>query len=781
MARGAAMRSRALAVLLAVAGVLTAQQIEAVTRLPDSFGLPWYPTLAFDAENRLLFLAGMAESLYVFSEDSGRVFARVGPFGEVSQLFCDSRTGLVFGPTWDGAVVSYDWPAQRAGVRVGIGVDPAGAHWVAAAQLLYVAGTDGDLVAVDPATGAVLSRRQLWSGRASSTGFAAHDSTRFACYRSGDSTVCLLDAAGDSLLAWLQLPGRVGALATDAGRASIYCSSLDDSLVRIVDFESATAIDSVAVEHRFDFLAVDPATGFVYAGCKESLVVYEPGMRGVLSRFDSGRGSVRSCLFPPDRDSAVVVYDGMWSEGWVAVFDRGTAQVIAGWENWSWFSDLAYAPPSGRLYLGYGDGSVGRDAMTGRIGWLGSSEYRLRDIAVCPAARAVYCAPDETYGLVRFDEAAPALTRVFVPERYVSHIAANDSGTRLYVISDGGEAAVFDPRRDSAPRRTLELNRVACTGTGLGAFFVGSWDRTLTAVDCASDSIRFELSLAERPAVMSCFEATGMLYVLGERRTLTIVDGRLGRVVAEVDVGSRPMSVAVAPGDGLLYVVRSGRDRLLTLNAQTGEMVDSVRLSVQPVALVFDSLTGKLYVAAADSGLYVVDCGGASVPRSLPARVTPKASALLLFPDQGRLLCLSSHAASGVVTYVRCLDDSVMARLELPAEVFALRPGSRSDQVYALADEPSMLIRLSVCGRPAYEVVAGVSGPAGRASVVRGVLSLPARVSGRLVDAAGRLVRELHPGDNDLAGVAPGVYFVRERAVGGAAATAGRRRVVITR
>jgi hypothetical protein len=51
-------------------------------------------------------------------------------------------------------------------------------------------------------------------------------------------------------------------------------------------------------------------------------------------------------------------------------------------------------------------------------------------------------------------------------------------------------------------------------------------------------------------------------------------------------------------------------------------------------------------------------------------------------------------------------------------------------------------------------------------TVVRGVLLLPASgvergASSVLLDAAGRKVAELHPGANDVSGLAPGVYFVR--------------------
>ncbi|MFO7675444.1 MAG: hypothetical protein R6X12_03905 [bacterium] len=47
------------------------------------------------------------------------------------------------------------------------------------------------------------------------------------------------------------------------------------------------------------------------------------------------------------------------------------------------------------------------------------------------------------------------------------------------------------------------------------------------------------------------------------------------------------------------------------------------------------------------------------------------------------------------------------------------------------------------------------------ATIVRGALRLPGAERAQMLDAAGRKVRELEPGVNDLAGLSPGVYFVR--------------------
>lgn len=62
-------------------------------------------------------------------------------------------------------------------------------------------------------------------------------------------------------------------------------------------------------------------------------------------------------------------------------------------------------------------------------------------------------------------------------------------------------------------------------------------------------------------------------------------------------------------------------------------------------------------------------------------------------------------------------------------------------------------------------------------TVARGTLRLGAGCFALVLDAAGRQVRELAPGANDVTGLAPGVYFLEVRS----AAIAGRQRLMLVR
>jgi len=64
------------------------------------------------------------------------------------------------------------------------------------------------------------------------------------------------------------------------------------------------------------------------------------------------------------------------------------------------------------------------------------------------------------------------------------------------------------------------------------------------------------------------------------------------------------------------------------------------------------------------------------------------------------------------------------------------------------------------------------AGPKPQATVVRDVLWLTSSAgTSRLLDTSGRIVRELQPGANDVHGLAPGIYYIREVPRHGAAST----------
>jgi hypothetical protein len=95
---------------------------------------------------------------------------------------------------------------------------------------------------------------------------------------------------------------------------------------------------------------------------------------------------------------------------------------------------------------------------------------------------------------------------------------------------------------------------------------------------------------------------------------------------------------------------------------------------------------------------------------------------------------------------------------------------------FLLSGEPAMPVWV-----PAGSGVAGAPSFARQpvaATVVRGVLCLRGGEPAVLLDRAGRKVADLVPGDNDLVGIATGVYFLCPASGVGRQASSGRKVVV---
>jgi hypothetical protein len=111
---------------------------------------------------------------------------------------------------------------------------------------------------------------------------------------------------------------------------------------------------------------------------------------------------------------------------------------------------------------------------------------------------------------------------------------------------------------------------------------------------------------------------------------------------------------------------------------------------------------------------------------------------------------------------VQYLGDTVRLRFRFMSDGSVVYAGSYIDDV-------------RITGRHASAGIAENPGTEGRTAnrlptIVRGVLLVPLASDNRpqaaswLLDISGRRVLDLQPGANDVRGLAPGVYFVREQA-----------------
>jgi YVTN family beta-propeller protein len=276
-------------------------------------------------------------------------------------------------------------------------------------------------------------------------------------------------------------------------------------------------------------------------------------------------------------------------------------------------------------------------------------------------------------------------------------------------------------------------------------FCANTNSNTVSVIGYESLNVRKTLAVGTRPVAFA--EAAGLcvLVVNSGSNNVSVIDPLNDSVTGTYEVGTSPAAVACyrgRPDQALAYVANSGSDNVSVIDLILDTVVATIPVGDMPQALAVDSFNGKVYCAnELSDNVSVIDCSTNTVVATFPAYYTPVAVLTTLY---GR-------------TYVACTNGS---------------------SVVVIADSPAVGIEES------FKPQAPSHKP--QATVVHGVLWLQwdrTQNTGHraeLLDASGRNVLALKAGANDVRGLAPGVYFIREPSAAGGERLAVQK-VVIAR
>jgi YVTN family beta-propeller protein len=213
------------------------------------------------------------------------------------------------------------------------------------------------------------------------------------------------------------------------------------------------------------------------------------------------------------------------------------------------------------------------------------------------------------------------------------------------------------------------------------------------------------------------------------------------------------------------------------IDCSTNAVVKTVRVGTGPAALCYNPRRNRVYCANGQSySVSVIDCSLDSViativigPGHLPGR-------MYYNPDLDRVYLANGGADN--VKVIDCATNTVRRTVNVghsPVE-FACYPVELRTYVANNGSSSISVLKDTMPGvQESHEPQAAGIRP--RATIVRGVLRLrdchpvSAGETGGciqpvLLDVAGRKVLDLRSGANDVRGLAPGVYFVREQRAG---------------
>lgn len=411
-----------------------------------------------------------------------------------------------------------------------------------------------------------------------------------------------------------------------------------------------------------------------------------------------------------------------------------------------------------------------------------------------------------------FDGASDRLRGVWREDYYAMGLFADPTHGKLYCLGEPRFVTVVDPLANEV------LADIPLPGYPEAIAFnaadhkvyvaVDKYEEegdALAVIDALGDSMLAEIPLAHSQDYLAYDADRDLLYAADYySRFVLAIDGKSDCVVDSFHIHESPVGLVYNNATHRLYILGSTEITVKTpgVHGQNNYITTGAALP----CFVLDPSGTELYGSSPNSeSLYFIDCVGESLARVIP--VSAPAAALSYDYEHDRLYC--AHGDVGGVSVVDCAKGFV--RAAIPVSASSVYWDAGTDAVYCLGDSgltvvdgrthrllATLKIRWPVgvasapdwprvyvadYDSPCLAIIRTDSGPRVRAvpdeqaTIARGSLRWAGKEQAAVFDRTGRRVGNLHPGENDVGRLAPGVYFVRDAQAEARAV----RKVVVTR
>ena len=616
---------------------------------------------------------------------------------------------------------------------------------------VYVTNLDG-VVAIDCAGDSIISVIPTMTDRYWSQ---AYSPVSHKLYRGGDDLV-VIDCLTDSIIKRSRSPQFFAFMVYNPANNRVYCDYGSSAIVAI-DCATDSIVAAIVPPTGFDCLAsgLNPVTGRFYfdTGDHHSIIGI---VDAVADTFVGTLIAGRHGFQPPYPNFGV---DPVNDRVYFTNNEGGTVSVIDGAGD-SLMATLVTASRYGVDDLWYdsaADRIIGLDELIGGISFIDAGSCSLagtKCVAVDPVEgvlnrprRKVYLADEAYRGIVVVSsETDTTLKRIDCQGGLYSPMALSLGGDKLYARCWVGDARmlVIDCHADSiigavnVPRSPSLL----MSSAGLNKVF-GVFDSTAFFIDGASDSVLRFIPVHRLTVATGYSPAQERWYCIGLRGwqdTIAVIDGRvdsvIGRVYAPGARNEDPITAALwNPLTDCLYYP-SGEESCAVFDCRANRAAGFIPVRY---ARLCDTIRNRIYGITQDS-VVVFDGRDNSVIVRLPVSEPGK---MAWDPARG---CVYVGSGSSTVVVIR--DTTVPGILEMP--------GGTGD-----ADNTN-------------------------ATMIRGLLytatsSQPDASKPVLLDVSGRRVMIFQSGPNDVRGLSPGVYFIRDELQTSSNKQHTVRKIVITR
>jgi YVTN family beta-propeller protein len=351
-----------------------------------------------------------------------------------------------------------------------------------------------------------------------------------------------------------------------------------------------------------------------------------------------------------------------------------------------------------------------------------------------------------------------------------------------------------------------------CANTGGNGFYPES---TVSVVDPAQNRVLKDIVVGPAPSLLSYNDVEGKVYVAGRDMVVRTIDVRTDSVVHEATLDSLPQSMVFASSINRLFIATRWANRcalwvidgssdsvvavyspvsaytcrnvalgwnpdakkaylfywyqfarsVAVWDAMADTLTRTFSLPLTVLSSAYDPTDSTLYAGSDGGILCMIDGVGDSLIGKLVCAQCAGDQYLCFSPTTSRLYFTNASSANvgvvkkrGFVGRVPAGSKPALAHVASNGIVYVANAGSGDitafpDTIFVGLEEAQPV------DRPRDEL---------RATVVSRNLLIPATPLGStitcaLLDVVGRLVTDLHPGINDISGLSPGVYFLKER------------------
>lgn len=796
------------------------QWLETVLDVPERFcGSLLAPMHAIhNPANGRVYIGGAdGHEVVVLDATTGAKVAKI-PVGSVINDACfDTVRNRVYFVTSSGKLVTVDGGVDTIVDVVALSGEARGVCFDPQERKIYCAGWYPNVVTVvDGATNQVIATIPCLDGEQRGLCYYPPGHKVYCTNTSG--RILVIDCLADTILDTIPVGSWAYRLGYDPVDDKIYSANYNDASLTVIDPRADTALTTISVPGSPRALCYSPQRNKLFVACSGGVVTVDPTLDSVIEVVTLPDGNAgrnvyynalndkvyctssamllsllrpcqhgdRAAVGPPDSIYGVVtVVDG--------VSGRFIRRLVVG----PWPEAVAGWPGGDRVFVTRYNGNdaamldATTDSMLATIALNGGP----RSLAWAGMGNKAYCGNKYTHNVTVVDGETDSVLRSIPVGGEPYSLCYNSINNKVYAsLENDNFVKVIDASSDSTiaavptvgkPRAlcySIENNRVYC------AVDTGGACGNVTVIDGASNTKVGQVTTGKGAWIVCYSPSSNKVYCANSKdNTVSVVNCSTNAVVATVPVSGTPTALCCNPQDNKIYCATP--QDVAVIDGASNQVITTFASPVNATALCYDSTEDKVYCSyywyyhVAYCRVAIYDGLADTAISTVTVPGTP--SALYCNELNNKVYCANQGSGTGTVTVIDGASNQVLSSIPVGDDPVSFGHNRRQNRVYVANYGSSTLSVLRDSGggiEESFRPQLASSKP--WATIIRGMLLLP-EASGResrttsLLDISGRKVMYLKPGANDVRGLAPGVYLVRETQAQAQAQAV--RKVILTR